>query len=70
MVESGSAAAQALQETEDAIARVLDTSEQVELTPQVAYIRRLQHHLAEQYNLGSRSAGREPYRRVQLYKRD
>ena len=38
-----SAAAQALQETEDAIARVLDTSEQVELTPQVAYIRRLQH---------------------------
>jgi stage III sporulation protein SpoIIIAA len=70
MVGPGSAAAQALQETEDAIARVLDTSEQVELTPQVAYIRRLQHQLAEQYNLGSRSAGREPYRRVQLYKRD
>jgi hypothetical protein len=70
MVGPGSAAAQALQETEDAIARVLDTSEPAELSPQVAYVRRLQHQLADQYNLGSRSAGREPYRRVQIYKRD
>jgi stage III sporulation protein SpoIIIAA len=64
-----STAAAALQETEEAIARVLDTSQPVELSPQGAYVRRLQHQLAEQYNLGSRSAGREPYRRVQLFKR-
>jgi stage III sporulation protein SpoIIIAA len=64
-----SAAAQALQETEDAIAQVLDNSHPIELAPQGAYIRRLQHQLAEQYNLGSRSAGREPYRRVQIFKR-
>jgi stage III sporulation protein SpoIIIAA len=57
----------ALQETEDAIARVLEDSRPVELSPQSAHIRRLQHQLAEQYNLGSRSLGREPHRRVQLY---
>jgi stage III sporulation protein SpoIIIAA len=64
-----SLAAAALQETEDAISRVLDIGQPIDLTPQGAYIRRLQHQLAEQYNLGSRSTGREPYRRVQLYKR-
>ncbi|MGE3910308.1 MAG: R3H domain-containing nucleic acid-binding protein, partial [Chloroflexota bacterium] len=32
-------------------------------------VRRLQHQLAERYNLGSRSLGREPYRRVQLFPR-
>ena len=55
-----SAAAQALQETEDAIAQVLDNDQPVELTPQGAYVRRLQHQLAEQYNLGSRSAAGSP----------
>jgi hypothetical protein len=64
-----SMAAAALQETEEAIARVLDVGQPIELSPQGAYIRRLQHQLAEQYNLGSRSAGREPYRRVQIFKR-
>jgi hypothetical protein len=66
---NGSSAARALQETEEAIARVLEDSEPVELAPQTAYVRRLQHLLAEQYNLGSRSAGREPYRRVLIFKR-
>jgi hypothetical protein len=42
----------------------------VDLTPQNAYIRRLQHQLAERYNLGSRSAGREPYRHVRIFKPD
>jgi stage III sporulation protein SpoIIIAA len=65
----GSMAAQALQETEDAIAQVLERGQPVELPPQVAYIRRLQHQLAEQYNLSSRSAGREPFRRVQIFRR-
>jgi hypothetical protein len=60
----------ALRETEDAIARVLDTSAPVELSPQSAYIRRLQHQLAEQHSLSSRSTGKEPYRRVRISKAD
>jgi predicted RNA-binding protein Jag len=46
---------------------VLRGSEPVELSPQNAYIRRLQHQMAERANLVSRSRGREPYRRVRLY---
>ncbi len=57
----------ALRETEDAIEAVLSSSQAVELSPQNAYIRRLQHQMAERANLVSRSRGREPYRRVRLY---
>jgi stage III sporulation protein SpoIIIAA len=60
----------ALRETEEAIAQVLETSAPVELSPQSAYIRRLQHQLAEQHNLASRSTGKEPYRRVRISKAD
>ena len=60
----------ALRETEEAIARVLETSAPIELSPQSAYIRRLQHQLAEQHSLASRSTGKEPYRRVRLSKAD
>jgi hypothetical protein len=57
-----------LRETQDAIQRVLKTSQPVDLPPQNAYVRRLQHQLAEQFNVGSRSTGREPHRRVRLFK--
>ena len=57
----------ALRETEEAIGMVRRQSEPVELSPQSAYIRRLQHQMAERANLVSRSRGREPYRRVRLY---
>jgi len=57
----------AMRETEEAIGMVLDNSEPVELSPQNAYIRRLQHQMAERANLVSRSRGREPFRRVRLY---
>ena len=57
----------ALRETEEAIGVVRARSEPVELSPQNAYIRRLQHQMAERANLVSRSRGREPYRRVRLY---
>ncbi len=57
----------ALRETEDAIDLVLSSAEPVELAPQNAFIRRLQHQMAERANLVSRSRGREPYRRVRLY---
>jgi hypothetical protein len=57
----------ALRETEEAIGLVQRQAEAVELSPQNAYIRRLQHQMAERANLVSRSRGREPYRRVRLY---
>ena len=56
----------ALEEAEDAALEVSKNEQSVELTPQNAYIRRLQHQLAERYNLSSRSLGREPYRRVRI----
>ncbi len=57
----------ALRETEEAIGLVLNESRPVELSPQNAYIRRLQHQMAERANVVSQSRGREPYRRVRLY---
>jgi hypothetical protein len=57
----------ALLETEEAIGMVVRESQAVELAPQSAYIRRLQHQMAERANLVSRSRGREPHRRVRLY---
>ncbi len=57
----------ALRETEEAIGLVVRESQPVELAPQNAYVRRLQHQMAERANVVSRSRGREPYRRVRLY---
>ena len=57
----------ALREMEEAIGLVRKQAKPVELTPQNAYIRRLQHQAAERANLVSRSRGREPYRRVRVY---
>jgi stage III sporulation protein SpoIIIAA len=57
----------ALREVEEAIGLVHEQSKPVELSPQNAYIRRLQHQMAEQANVVSHSRGREPYRRVRLY---
>jgi len=57
----------ALRETEEAIGLVVREAQPVELAPQNAYIRRLQHQMAERANVVSRSRGREPYRRVRLY---
>jgi len=58
----------ALEEAEEAAERVLAGEPAVELSPQSAYIRRLQHQLAERYNLASASTGREPHRRVIIYR--
>ena len=57
----------ALREVEDAIGLVHQQAQPVELSPQNAYIRRLQHQMAERANVVSQSRGREPYRRVRLY---
>jgi stage III sporulation protein SpoIIIAA len=58
----------AIRETEDAITEVMSRDQSIELTPQNSYIRRLQHQMAQRYNLASRSRGREPYRRVQIFR--
>lgn len=60
---------QALYETEEAINSVMDGGPAIELQPQSTYIRRLQHQLAERYNLASRSTGEDPNRRVEIYRR-
>ncbi|MBI2845345.1 MAG: AAA family ATPase [Chloroflexi bacterium] len=59
--------AQAMEETQEAISRVLAGTPAVELSPQNAYIRRRQHELAKQHNLYSESRGKEPRRRVRIY---
>ncbi|MEX2228438.1 MAG: R3H domain-containing nucleic acid-binding protein [Dehalococcoidia bacterium] len=57
----------ALRETEEAIATIsFRGAASVELTPQNAYIRRLQHELATRHGVRSVSKGREPFRRVTL----
>ena len=58
----------ALEEAEVAAAGIADGERDAELAPQNAYIRRLQHELAQRYNLSSRSLGREPKRRVRLFR--
>ncbi|HLY30593.1 MAG TPA: R3H domain-containing nucleic acid-binding protein [Ktedonobacterales bacterium] len=61
---------QAMQETEDAIMRLLNRGEgQIALPPANSYVRRLQHRIAERYNLASRSHGKEPNRYVRVYAR-
>jgi len=66
---AGDPVAAALREAEEAIGQVMQQEEPVELSPQNAYIRRLQHLLAQRYNLASESVGREPYRRVRILPR-
>jgi hypothetical protein len=59
----------ALDETREAIEAVTaGARDEVELEPQNAYVRKLQHELIERANLSSRSTGYEPYRRVQIYR--
>ena len=58
----------ALRETEEGIDRVMDSGEAVELMPQNAYIRRLQHQLIESHDLVSSSVGTEPRRRIRITK--
>ena len=56
----------ALRETAEAIGLVQNSGRPMELGPQNAYVRRLQHQMAERNNLMSRSRGAEPNRRVEL----
>lgn len=58
----------ALQETEGAISAILNGERSIELAPASAYVRRLQHEMIRQANLTSHSYGKEPYRRVKIYR--
>jgi hypothetical protein len=59
---------EALREAEEAIRQVLGGVPEMELSPQSAYIRRRQHELANAANLASASRGKEPHRRVRIYR--
>ncbi|MGA2820915.1 MAG: R3H domain-containing nucleic acid-binding protein [Anaerolineales bacterium] len=58
----------AMHETQEAVRTVLDGAKSVDLAPASAYIRRLQHQLARQSNLLSQSYGKEPRRRVRIFR--
>jgi stage III sporulation protein SpoIIIAA len=58
----------ALQETQAAINAVLNGERYVELPPASSYVRRLQHQMARQANLTSHSYGKEPSRRVRIFR--
>jgi stage III sporulation protein SpoIIIAA len=54
----------AISEVTEAVDKVMSFGKPVELAPQSAHIRRLQHQLIEQRGLGSESRGEVPWRRV------
>jgi stage III sporulation protein SpoIIIAA len=57
-----------LQETQAAIEAVLNGERWVELAPAISSIRRLQHQMAREANLISHSYGKEPRRRVRIFR--
>ena len=57
----------AMREMEEAIDLVRSEAKPVELSPQNAFVRKLQHRAAEAANLVTKSRGREPFRRVRIY---
>ncbi len=57
-----------MQEADQAIESVLNGARSVELSPASSYVRRLQHQMARQANLTSQSFGKEPHRRVRVFR--
>ncbi len=58
----------AMRDVQEAIDRIGDGARSVDLTPQPPHIRRMQHELIREAHLISHSYGREPYRRVRIYR--
>jgi stage III sporulation protein SpoIIIAA len=58
----------ALTEAEEAVEQVKSGEGSIELSPQSAYIRRLQHLIAERNALLSQSTGKDPNRRVRIFR--
>ena len=61
---------QALHQTQGAIQAVLNGERWVELPPASSYIRRLQHQMVTQAKLVSHSYGKDPNRRVRIFRED
>lgn len=57
----------AITEAEEAVEEAKNTRHSIDLTPQNAYIRRLQHRLIQAAGLRSESIGEDPKRRVRIY---
>ena len=57
-----------LKDTKGAINAILNGERWIELPPADAYVRRLQHEMARRHHLTSHSYGKEPYRRVRIYR--
>jgi hypothetical protein len=60
----------AMEETEEAITDVMETARSRDLSPQSAHIRKIQHQMAERYNLQSVSKGKDPFRHVRIFRQD
>jgi stage III sporulation protein SpoIIIAA len=60
---------EAMRETQEGIQRVLNGAADAELSPRGAAIRSQQHQLARAANLISHSYGREPFRRVRIFRK-
>jgi hypothetical protein len=61
----------AMQEAREAVQQVLNHSrDMVELSPRSSSIRRQQHEMAREARLLSLSRGKEPHRRVRIYRKD
>jgi hypothetical protein len=58
----------AMRDVQDAIQRVNTGTRSVDLNPQPPHIRRMQHELIRDAHLISHSYGREPYRRVRIFR--
>ncbi|MDO8532087.1 MAG: R3H domain-containing nucleic acid-binding protein [Dehalococcoidia bacterium] len=66
---AGDPLTRAMQEAEVAARKIsVGDAEALELSPQTSYIRRLQHQVAERFRVSSHSDGREPFRRVRLFR--
>ncbi|MGO8687856.1 MAG: R3H domain-containing nucleic acid-binding protein [Candidatus Dormibacteria bacterium] len=63
-VEAADPTDSALQEAREGIDRARQLGAEVELSPQNAYVRRLQHQLVEEHEMVARSQGEEPHRHL------
>ncbi|HUF40134.1 MAG TPA: R3H domain-containing nucleic acid-binding protein [Anaerolineales bacterium] len=66
--ETGGSEDQVIASTRDAINAVLNGERWVELPPASSYIRRIQHEMARDAELVSHSYGKEPHRRVRIFR--
>jgi stage III sporulation protein SpoIIIAA len=61
---------EAMRETQDGIQQILNGAATIELQPRSAAIRSQQHQLVRAASLLSHSYGREPYRRVRIFRKE